>query len=176
MPVGPSHKKVWVVLRCIAYRRRSLSRFRMFGVALRSCLSRIVQSVVDPLFESVDPGDQDPEPTRVDFLLEPSDLVIQIAKIVCRIGRVLTIGRYTGLQSNARPVGKLADFPAELDRTRPGALLARIVMRFLRLRVFHRWCVRCGPAVVAPSRRELSPSAVYESNAGRPKTLHRNLE
>jgi hypothetical protein len=102
--------------------------------------------------EGVNPGDQSPEPTRMDLLLEPSDLVFQIAKVMNSVGRtrlVLSIGLLRiGFQGTARPVGQLADFPAQFGGARPGTFLARIVMRFLRLGVFHRWFIRCAHAVL----------------------------
>jgi len=38
---------------------------------------RVAQPVLDLLTECVNPGDQRPQPPRVDFLLEPADLIAQ---------------------------------------------------------------------------------------------------
>ena len=49
------------------------------------------QSVVDPPLECVDPGDQRIEFPGVDFLLEPSDLVIQITQVLKDVFRPASV-------------------------------------------------------------------------------------
>jgi hypothetical protein len=111
---------------------------------MSSCSSSLcaIQPVLDLLPECVNPGSQSPQPPRVDFLLEPSDLIAQIAEILGEVFRARLdqgIRLSIGLQGMVRPVGQFADFPAELARVRPGTILACIAMQFLGLRVCHRW-------------------------------------
>jgi hypothetical protein len=86
----------------------------------------VVEPVVDLLPECVDPGDQRFEVPPVDFVLKPLDLITQVAQVLMDVVRTCfdqANGLWAGLQCVKRPVGQFADFPAQLGRTRPGAVM-----------------------------------------------------
>jgi hypothetical protein len=54
-----------------------------------------VEPILDPSSQRVDPGDQGREPKRMDLLLEPGDLLAEVAKVVVP-GRMGPMGRGHG--------------------------------------------------------------------------------
>jgi hypothetical protein len=76
----------------------------------------------------------------VDFVLKPLDLITQVAQVLMDVVRTCfdqANGLWAGLQCVKRPVGQFADFPAQLGRTRPGAVHARTFQRVSPLRACH---------------------------------------
>jgi hypothetical protein len=63
----------------------------------------------------------------VDFSLEPRNLIVEVAKIFA--GTIGCVARSCPrFECAVRSLGQLADFPAQLGRTRPTAFLLRILL------------------------------------------------